>query len=458
MFRKNTYIKRRDELSKNLKTGYVLLLGNKNSAMNFSHNSYRFVQDTNFLYYVGVDLPNCACLIDIENNKTTFYMKKTTIHDIIWIGKTKSIQSWGNDTGADIVKDISKLESDLKNKKNVMYPPQFKSKNKILVHELLNIPLKEVEKKSSVKLINAIIKKRSIKSDEEIQEIKSALKITNLIHLKSMASAQIGKYEYEIVSEMEKIIKNQSVELAYPIIFTKNGQILHNSNYNNKIEKDDLLLNDSGANSKLHYASDITRTFPANGKFSTKQKEIYLIVKKMQEAVLAELKSGVNFKDMHKLSAYIGIKGLKDLGLLKGSCTDALDAGVYGLFYPHGLGHMLGLDVHDMESLGEDFVGYNKESKREMEFGISFLRLGKKLKKGFCVTVEPGIYFIPELFNQWKKDKKHTDFINYNKFENYMNFGGIRIEDNILINDVDSTNLSNFIIKDVDEIENLMNE
>ena len=189
---------------------------------------------------------------------------------------------------------------------------------------------------------------------------------------------------------------------------------------------------------------------------SRKQKEIYLIVKEMQEAVLKELKPGVNFKDMHKLSAYIGVKGLKELGLLKGSTKDAVDAGVYGLFYPHGLGHMLGLDVHDMESLGEDLVGYDKESKREVEFGISFLRLGKKLEKGFCITVEPGIYFIPELFYQWKKENKHSNFINYDKFEKYLDFGGIRIEDNILITDNKSENLSDFIIKEVDDIESIM--
>ncbi len=458
MFSRNTYIKRRNILSENLKNGFVLLLGHQHSPMNFSHNTYRFVQDTSFLYYVGVDLPNCACLIDVENNKTTFYMKKTTIHDIIWIGKTKSIQSWGENTGADIIKDITKLDHDLKNKKNVMYPPQFRAVNKIQIHELLGISLNKVEKKSSAKLINAIIKQRSIKSNEEINEIKNALQITNLMHLKSMTATKPGKYEYEVVADMEKIIKSNAVELAYPIIFTKNGQILHNSIYNNKIKKGNLLLNDSGANSKLHYASDITRTFPANGKFSTKQREIYLIVKEMQEAVLKELKPGINFKDMHKLSAYIGIKGLKELGLLKGSCEEALEAGVYGLFYPHGLGHMLGLDVHDMESLGEDLVGYNQESKREVEFGITFLRLGKKLEKGFCITVEPGIYFIPELFNQWKKDKKHKDFINYDKFEQYLDFGGIRIEDNIFINNQKSENLSDFIVKEIDEIESIMNE
>ena len=194
MFNRNTYINRRNKLSKNLKNGFILFLGHKNSPMNFSHNAYRFVQDTNFLYYVGVDLPDCACLIDIDNNKTIFYMKETTIHDIIWIGKTKSIQSWGHDTGADTVKDISKLEADLKNKKNVMYPPQFRSENKIQIHQLLNIPLEKVEKKSSVKLINAIIKQRSIKSDEEINQIKDALQITNLIHLKSMTATQPGRY------------------------------------------------------------------------------------------------------------------------------------------------------------------------------------------------------------------------------------------------------------------------
>ena len=457
MFDSSIYRKRRTELCNNLKTGFILFLGHKNSPMNFTHNAYPFIQDTNFLYYIGVDLPDCACLIDVEKNKTTFYMNEKTVHDIIWIGKTKTVKSWGNSCGADEIKPVSALSVDLKNKKNVMYPPQFRSDNKIHISELLNIPLKQIEKQSSVGLINVIIKQRSIKSKEEIDEINDALKITNLMHIQAMQSSSPGKYEYEIVAEMEKIIRSHSVALAYPAIFTKNGQVLHNFLYNNKIQDGDLLLNDSGSNSKLHYASDITRTFPANGKFNNQQKEIYMIVQEMQEAVINQLKPGVSFLDMHKLSAYIGIKGLKKLGLLKGSCEEALEKGVYGLFYPHGLGHMLGLDVHDMEALGEDMVGYDEKIKREAEFGITFLRLGKKLESGFCITVEPGIYFIPELFNQWKKEKKHSNFINYDKFEKYLDFGGIRIEDNILITNDKSENLSDFIIKEVDDIESMMN-
>ena len=456
MFDSSIYRKRRSELCNNLKTGSILFLGHKNAPMNFTHNAYPFIQDTNFLYYVGVDLPDCACLIDVEKNKTTFYMNEKTVHDIIWIGKTKTVKSWGESCGADEIKPVSDLASDVKNKQKVMYPPQFRTDNKVHISELLNIPLKQIEKQSSVSLINAIIKQRSIKSKEEITEINDALKITNLMHLRAMQSSAPGKYEYEIVAEMEKIIRSNSVELAYPAIFTKNGQVLHNFLYNNKIQDGDLLLNDSGANSKLHYASDITRTFPANGKFSNKQQEIYLLVKDMQEVVLNQLKPGISFKEMHKLSAYIGIKGLKDLGLLKGSCDEALEKGVYGLFYPHGLGHMLGLDVHDMEALGEDMVGYDEQIKREAEFGITFLRLGKNLEKGFCITVEPGIYFIPELFNQWKKEKKYPHLVDYDKFETYMDFGGIRIEDNILITDSGSKNLSSFIIKEISDIENIM--
>ena len=259
------------------------------------------------------------------------------------------------------------------------------------------------------------------------------------------------------MAEMEKIIRAKSAELAYPIIFTKNGQVLHNFLYDNKIKEEDLLLNDSGSNSPLHYASDITRTFPANGKFSNRQKEIYTIVQEMQTTVIKQLKPGVSFKEMHKLSAYIGIRGLNELGLLKGSCEEALEKGVYGLFYPHGLGHMLGLDVHDMEALGEDMVGYDEKIKREAEFGITFLRLGKNLESGFCITVEPGIYFIPELFKQWKKEKKLSHLINYHAFEQYMDFGGIRIEDNIWIQKNKAENLSNDIIKEIPDIENVMN-
>ena len=456
MFEASVYINRRKELCDNLGTGFVLFLGHHNSPMNFSHNAYPFVQDTNFLYYVGVNMPSCACLIDVEKNKTIFYMNEKTVHDIIWIGKTKSVKSWGDNSGADETKSLSELSKDLYKKKGVMYPPTFRADNKLQINELLGISLNKIEKQSSVSLINAIIKQRSVKSNEEISEIKSALKITNLIHQKSMTSTVPGKYEYEIVAEMEEIIKSNSLNLAYPIIFTKNGQILHNSVYNNKIEDGDLLLNDSGANSLLHYASDITRTFPANGKFTTQQKEIYLIVQEMQETVLKHLKPGVSFLEMHKLSALIGIKRLTELGLLKGSYEEALEKGVYGLFYPHGLGHMLGLDVHDMESLGEDMVGYSDAIKREAEFGISFLRLGKNLEAGFCITVEPGIYFIPELYNQWASEKKHAHLINYEKFEAYLNFGGIRIEDNIFINDLDSENLSSFIPKSISEIESIM--
>ena len=457
MFKNTIYINRRKKLCRNLESGFVLILGHQNSPMNFSHNAYPFIQDTNFLYYIGVNMPNCACLIDVEKNKTIFYMNEKTVHDIIWIGKTKSVQSWGEDCGADQIKPLSNLSSDLNNKSNIMYPPQFRAKNKLQIHELLDIPLNKVDKKSSAHLINAIIKQRSIKEAHEIEQIKSAIEITKLMHLKSMTSSKPGKYEYEIVAEMEYIIKSQSTTLAYPIIFTKNGQILHNSVYHNKINDGDLLLNDSGANSLLHYASDITRTFPANGKFTTQQKEIYLIVQEMQETVIKKLKPGISFKEMHKLSAYIGIQRLKELGLLKGSCEEALEKGVYGLFYPHELGHMLGLDVHDMEALGEDMVGYSPKIKREAEFGISFLRLGKNLEEGFCITVEPGIYFIPELFNQWKSMKKHTHLINYNKFNSYLNFGGVRIEDNIYINNKNAENLSSNIPKKVSEIESIMN-
>ena len=457
MFKNIIYRNRRKKLCQNLESGFVLILGHQNSPMNFSHNAYPFIQDTNFLYYIGVNIPDCACLIDVEKNKTIFYMNEKTVHDIIWIGKTKSVKSWGEDCGADEIKSLSELAIDLKNKLNIMYPPIFRADNKLQINELLDIPLNKIEKKSSVMLINAIIHQRSIKTDEEISQIKSALKITNLIHLKAMTLSKPGKYEYEIVAEMEKIIKSNAVKLAYPIIFTKNGQILHNSVYHNKILDGDLLLNDSGANSLLHYASDITRTFPANGKFSNRQKEIYLIVQEMQEAVIKQLKPGVSFKEMHKLSAYIAIQRLNELGLLKGSCDEALAKGVYGLFYPHGLGHMLGLDVHDMESLGEDMVGYSENIKREAEFGISFLRLGKNLESGFCITVEPGIYFIPELFNQWYKEKKSAHLINYEKFKLYLDFGGIRIEDNIYINDTSSENLSTFIPKEISEIENIMN-
>jgi Xaa-Pro aminopeptidase len=301
-----------------------------------------------------------------------------------------------------------------------------------------------------------VIQQRSIKSREEISEIESALSITAKMHELAMKLTQDGISEQYVVGQIEGYALSNGSRLAYPIIFTINGEILHSNNYDNIMTSGKLALNDSGAESSLHYASDITRTFPVNGKFSSLQKEIYNIVFNMQQAAFTFCSPGKSYKEAHIKSAIIAVEGLSSLGIMKGNSNDAVEAGAHALFFPHGLGHMLGLDVHDMEGLGEDLVGYDNKSERSDQFGLAYLRLAKNLQVGFVLTVEPGIYFIPSLIDQWETENKHHDFINYDALKTFKDFGGIRIEDNIVITEDGYRLLGPPIPSTIDDIEDVM--
>tara|TARA_B110000116_G_scaffold34741_1_gene26769 strand:- start:264 stop:1097 length:834 start_codon:yes stop_codon:yes gene_type:complete len=276
------------------------------------------------------------------------------------------------------------------------------------------------------------------------------------MHELAMKLTHDGISEQYVVGQIEGYALSNGSRLAYPIIFTINGEILHSNNYDNIMTSGKLALNDSGAESSLHYASDITRTFPVNGKFSSLQKEIYNIVFKMQQAAFTYCSPGKSYKEAHIKSAKIAVEGLSSLGIMKGNSSDAVEAGAHALFFPHGLGHMLGLDVHDMEGLGEDLVGYDNNSERSDQFGLAYLRLAKNLEVGFVLTVEPGIYFIPSLIDQWETENKHHDFINYDALKFFKDFGGIRIEDNIVIIEDGYRLLGPPIPSTIDDIEDIM--
>ena len=437
MFDKKIYTDRRNKLKKQLKSGLILIPGNEEPAMNYTANTYAFRQDSSFLYFFGVDQADLFGVIDIDNDEDIIYGNEFDIYDIIWMGQQTTIRNKAARAGinkTEPVKNLSlKINDAVRRGVNIHYLPQYRYKIINWMSELLGIQPGAVNNYTSSKLIEAVIAQRSRKIKEEISEMEYALDIAYEMHTNAMKMAEPGMIEQEIAGAIEGIALSMGPGVSFPPIVSIHGEILHNHSHTNKLKKGDLMVNDSGAESYLHYASDITRTFPVDGKFTSKQKEVYEIVLKAQLDSIKAMKPGKKFKDIHLLAARTIAAGLKELGLMKGDVDEAVKAGAHAMFFPHGLGHMLGLDVHDMEGLGEDYVGYNEKVKRSDQFGLAYVRLAKELEPGYVVTVEPGIYFMPELIDFWKGENRFRQFINYDKVETYKGFGGIRIEDNVLV-------------------------
>lgn len=457
MFSAKTYSKRRSELKKRFKKGILLFLGNNEAPMNYADNVYHFRQDSTFLYYWGLNQPGAAAVINIDKDQDVLFADDRSIDEIVWMGHDESILEKASKAGVTNVKPYSKLDNYIKKNSEkdvkIHYLPQYRHDNIFLLDNLLDIKHTKVNKRSSEKFCKAIIKQRSIKSEEEIVEIEKAIATSYKMNTTAMKLMNPGKVEREVFGAIEGIALSNGNGVSFPIIFSVNGQILHNHAHENIMEDGQIAVLDSGAETMLGYASDITRTIPVNGKFSEKQKAVYNIVLDSQIAAIEMIKPGVFFKDIHLAAAKIIANGLKDLGIMKGDIEAAVENGAHALFFPHGLGHMMGLDVHDMENFGENFVGYNKSTKRSDQFGLAYLRLGKKLEPGFVVTVEPGCYFIPALIKKWKDENKFTKFINYELLEDYLDFGGIRIEDDILVTEDGYKVLGIPIPKTVEEVE-----
>jgi Xaa-Pro aminopeptidase len=353
--------------------------------------------------------------------------------------------------------ELSKvLKTAINRGKKVHYLPPYKADTVLEIERLLGIKASFVNEFVSEDLIRAVVELRNIKSDLEVKEIEKALDISCDMLNMILINTKPGILEQKLVGKMEGILSQTGSHYSFPIILSKDGQTLHNHNHNNVLKDGDLLLIDSGAESPEYYASDITRTYPVSGKFTEKQRDIYQIVLDSQEKAISMIRAGVKNKDIHIYAAEVIASGLKDLGFLKGNLSDIVQNGAHALFFPHGLGHMMGLDVHDMEGLGENFVGYDKSIKRSDQFGLAFLRLAKELEPGNVLTVEPGIYFIPDLIQMWKKENKLSEFINYSKAEEYIGFGGIRIEDDILVQKDGAKVLGKLIPKSIEDIEEVM--
>lgn len=457
MFAKEIYVQRRENLVKQIKSGILLFLGNDESPMNYLDNPYHFRQDSTFLYYWGLDTAGLAAIIDLDEGREIVFGYDFTVDDIVWMGPQPTMKDLGKSVGVNETAPLEKLDEILKNalnkKRKIHYLPQYRGENIIKIEQLLGIKPMSMHGKVSEEFIKAVVAQRSIKSEEEIQQIEAALDISYAMQTTAMKSTRPGIYEREIAGLMEGIALRMGKGLSFPIIFSIHGETLHNHSYDNLMKEGNIAVNDSGAESLLHYASDITRTIPVSGKFTSEQKDIYQIVLESQLKAIDAMKPGVKFRDIHLIAAKVIASGLKDLGFLNGNVDDIVSAGAHALFFPHGLGHMMGLDVHDMEILGEQYVGYDESTKRSDQFGLAYLRMAKELKPGYVMTVEPGIYFIPELIEMWKAERKHTGFINYPQTEGYKNFGGIRIEDDVLVTNGGNRVLGKAIPKNISEVE-----
>ena len=462
MFKKTTYTQRRNQLKKTIGSGIILIMGNNLSPMNYKDNTYHFRQDSNFLYYFGLDHEHLAGVIDIDQNKEIIIGEELTMDDVVWMGPQASLLERAQQVGISQINSFEQLQELLITAKGsgrtIHFLPPYRFDNKILLSRFLNIPIEKLKENASIALIKAVVQQRSCKSPEEVEEMEKALATTYDMHLTAMRNAKPGMTEAQLAGKVEGIALSAGGALSYPVILTINGHILHNHYHGNVLQKGQMILGDFGAETGMHYAGDITRCFPINKQFTNQQKEIYQIVLDAEVSCIEALRAGVVYKTIHLQAAKIIANGLKDLGLMQGDIDEAVAAGAHALFFPHGLGHMIGLDVHDMEDLGEDYVGYSDTVTRSTQFGTAYLRLGKKLEEGFVLTVEPGCYFIPELIDQWEADGKFKNFINYNRLKDYRDFTGIRIEDNVLITKDSHRILGPAIPKTIAEVEAIRRE
>ena len=457
MFNKEIYVERRKKLKENFKDGIILIMGNDFSPLDCPDNTYPFIQDATFKYSFGIGHNGLIGMIDIDKNKEIIFGNDFTMSDIIWMGKQKYLKDLAKDVGIENFVEKEEIKKYLENRKNIRFTNQYRADNVMYLSSILNISPFEFDKYTSFDLVKAIIKQRNIKDRVEIQEIERAVDITKEMHLAAMRNVKAGMKEYELVAEVEREPRKYNAYYSFQTILTKNGQILHNHNHSNVLKDGDLVLLDCGALSDEIYCGDMTTTFPVSGKFTERQKTIHNIVRDMFDKAKDLARAGITYKEVHLEVCKVLAENMKKLGLMKGNIEGAVGAGAHALFMPHGLGHMMGMTVHDMENFGEINVGYAEGEKKSTQFGLSSLRLAKKLEVGNVFTIEPGIYFIPDLFEKWKSEKLHQEFLNYDEIEKYMDFGGIRMERDILIQeDGTSRILGDKFPRTANEIEEYM--
>lgn len=457
MFAKEVYAERRAALKKLMNKGIAFFVANDEASMNYPDNTYHYRQDSNFAYFFGLNHPDLVGVIDFESGEEILFGKEVTIDDIIWCGPLQSLPEQGDTIGIKDCRDINRfpeyIQAAKEKGRTIHITPTYRGDMTIKIANYLDICTCEVKSYVSQLLIEAIVSLREVKSQLEIEEMERAALTAYYMHTTAMKMCKPGVIEQEISGTIEGIAIARGGLVSFPNIVSMDGQTLHNHNHGNILQEGRMMVCDCGAETENYLASDFTRTTPVGGKFNSRQRDVYQIVLNANMEVIKNTRPGIRYMEMHKLSARTLIEGLKGIGLMKGNVDDALEAGAHYLFQPHGLGHMLGMDVHDMEGLGEINVGYDKETPRSTQEGFSCLRCGKVLKPGFVVTDEPGLYFIPTLIDIWKAQGKHKDFINYEMVETFKDFGGIRIEDDLLITNEGNRVLGRPIPKTIEDVE-----
>lgn len=439
MFSKETYVNRRAELKKLVKSGIIILFGNNESPANFPANGYYpFRQDSTFLYYFGPKRDGLVGVIDVDNDKELLIGNDIDIDDIVWYGSVDSVHDMAEHAGVKESAPMKQLQvicdNAMKEKRTIHFLPPYRHDTMIQIFDLLGIHPSKQREAASVELIKAVVKMRSTKEQQEIEEIERACAIGYKMHTTAMRVTKPGVTEKYVGGQVNGIANSYGAMVSFPTIFSQHGEIMHGNPSMAVLESGRLALCDCGGETMEHYCSDNTRTFPVNGKFTQRQLEIYSIVEDCHDLALKISKPGIKYFDVHMDVCRLMTDRLKELGLMMGDTEEAVRAGAHAMFLPHGLGHMMGMDVHDMEGLGQTYVGFDDETRPNLEqFGTNCLRMGRRLEEGFVVTDEPGIYFIPALIDEWRAKGLHKDFINYEKLETYKDFGGIRIEDDILI-------------------------
>ncbi len=456
MFSTATYVARRAQLKKQMGSGLLLFLGNDDQGLHYEDNAFRYRQDSTFLYYFGISAAGLSAVIDVDNDREIIFGDELTMDHIIWMGTQPTLSERSQEVGVGDTRPAAEISAFLQQAQaqgqRVHFLPPYRAEHRIKLMEWLGLPLSVQE--ASVPFIRAVVAQRSYKSAGEVAEIEKACDITADMHITAMRMIRPGMKEYEVVAAMEAVAVAAGGATSFPTIATVNGQTLHNHYYGNTLRSGDLFLIDAGAETAMGYAGDMSSTVPVDKTFTTRQREIYEIQNAMHQASVAALRPGIPYEQVYDLSARVLVEGLRNLGLMKGSPEDAVREGAHALFYPHGLGHMMGLDVHDMENLGEVWVGYDGHPK-STQFGRRSLRLARPLEAGFVITVEPGLYFIPELIDLWRGENKLAGFINYEKVEAYKDFGGIRNEEDFLITETGARRLGKKIPLTPEEVEAL---
>jgi len=457
MFKPQTYIQRRKELAEKTGSGLILFLGNDESPMNYADNGYHFRQDSTFLYYFGIDFPGLAALINVDSGQEIIFGNDYTIDDIVWMGPQPTIAERAAQCGVEKVLPFSELSKIVQTaalrSMEIHFLPPYRAEHKLQLQALLGLQPEQFAAKSSVKLIRAVVSQREIKTAEEIAEIERAVDLSVDMHVAAMQMARPGLTEAQIAARVYEKAHAANCEISFPIIATINGQTLHNHYHGNVLKSGDLFLLDAGAEVESHYAGDLSSTFPVDAGFTAQQKLIYEMSLEAHFAAIDALALHAPFRNAHLAACRSITENIKSLGLLKGSTNDIISNGVHALFLPCGTGHMMGLDVHDMENLGEVWVGYDGEPK-STQFGMKSLRFAKPLQAGHVFTIEPGIYFIPELMDKWQAEGHFNDFINWNEVQKFRNFGGIRNEEDYMMTENGARRLGTKLKpKTVEEVE-----